>query len=80
MAKNSKMVEPVGADAQWQAEDDVRTLAKAHQIKQDAKRHGAAKAHARLMFQAAHGKAEKAEKVPDAEGMAEDKAEVRGKK
>jgi hypothetical protein len=31
----------------WQAEDDARTLMRAHTIKSDVKRHAAAKAHAK---------------------------------
>ncbi len=33
-------------DREYQAEDDVRTLERAHDVKRDPKRHAAAKRHA----------------------------------
>ena len=33
-------------DREYQAEDDVRTLERAHEVKRDPKRHSAAKRHA----------------------------------
>lgn len=43
MAKQSKKLR----DHPWEAQDDMRTLVKAHQIHKDPKRHAAAKAAAR---------------------------------
>jgi hypothetical protein len=40
-----KKNEPIEADKSWQAEDDARTLLRAEEIKKDAKRLNAAKAH-----------------------------------
>jgi Ulp1 family protease len=38
---------PAPSEDDWQAEDDARTLMRAHAIKSDVKRHAAAKAHAK---------------------------------
>lgn len=42
-------------EQQYQTEDDVRTLTKAHQIKKDAPRHARAKAHVIGMLSAMKG-------------------------
>lgn len=64
----------------WDAENDARTLANAHKIRQDKARHAAAKSHAKAMYDATHAKVEAAEPVMDAETPAEERAEMRRKR
>lgn len=47
MKKTSSAAMSVGIDASWVAEDDMRTLARAEEIRKDPKRLAAAKAMAK---------------------------------
>lgn len=47
---------PKLSESNWQAREDMHTLARAHEVKSDPKRHAAAKEHAR-------GEADKMRKV-----------------
>ena len=52
MAKGSNAV---SVDGNWQARDDVRTLAEAHKIESDPKRFKAAKSEAKRQIKAMSG-------------------------
>lgn len=54
-------------DQKWRAEEDARTLARAHEIMQDKGRHKRAAAHAKRMYDAARMKPMMGEMMPDSE-------------
>jgi hypothetical protein len=55
MAKNTSVVGGLSIDNDWQAEEDLRTLARASQIKADSKRYKAAMKLAKEQIEALEG-------------------------
>lgn len=53
MAKKIKGISPFGMH-DYQAQDDMHTLMRAHEIRKDPKRHKAAKAHAKKKLAEMH--------------------------
>lgn len=59
-----------GNDLEWQARSDADTLARAHQIRSDPKRHRAAREHAKKMLSEMEKEHEHMKGMMDAEGRA----------